>query len=803
MERRVELFAAIRFDWQRYRMPVRALARKYDVHRRTVRQAIASPVPPDRKVPERAAPVREAVAGWIDEMLREDLAAPRKQRHTARRVFERLADEHDARVSYSYVAKYVGRRRAEITAEDRDGAEGLAGFVPQAREPGAEAEVDFGDVTVELAGQLSRCFLFAYRLSYSGKGVHRVYASQAQEAFLEGHVTAFEVTGGVPFRQIRYDNLSAAVAKVLTGRNRTETQRWLSFRAFYGFEAFYCQPGPEGAHEKGGVEGEIGRFRRRWFVPVPRAGSLAELNARLAEADAAEDGRHIAGRAATVGEDFAAERGLLLPLPPEPFATAAVLWPRVDRYARISVGKCRYSVPARLIGSRVRVMLSANELRVLDGSKLAAVHPRLIAAGDEHLELDHYLEILVRKPGALPGSAALAQARAAGVFTSAHEAFWAAARARHGDAAGTRALIEVLLLHRRMPAGQVIAGMTAALGAGSCSPERGRGRGPQAPRRAPRASRRAVLAGGAAAALARGGHHLAGPAGPAPAGPASGTVGGCLRPAAHRTGRRRVMARAARDELTDTAADAAIDQACRILRLPTIRDRHGEVAAAASRQQASYKGFLVELLSIECDDRETRRKARLVREAAFPRPKRIEDFDYTANPNVPAALIHTLAGSAWVAAGQPCCLIGDSGTGKSHLLIGLGTAAAENGYRVRYVTAAALVNELVEAADDKTLSRTIARYGRVDLLCLDELGYLELDRRGAELLFQVFTEREERASIAIASNAAFSEWTSTFTDPRLCAAIVDRLTFDAHIITTGTDSYRLRTAQARHQAPRA
>jgi hypothetical protein len=204
---------------------------------------------------------------------------------------------------------------------------------------------------------------------------------------------------------------------------------------------------------------------------VPRAGSLAELNAALAEADAAEDARHVAGRAATIGEDFAAERGLLLPLPPEPFATAAVAWPRVDRYGRISVGKCRYSVPARLIGSRVRVMLSANELRVFDGARLAAVHPRLIAAGDEHLELDHYLEILVRKPGALPGSAALAQARAAGVFTSTHEAFWAAARARHGDAAGTKALIEVLLLHRRMPASQVIAGMTAALGAGGCSPD--------------------------------------------------------------------------------------------------------------------------------------------------------------------------------------------------------------------------------------------------------------------------------------------------------------------------------------------
>ena len=469
MERRVELFAAIRFDWQRHRMPVRALARKYDVHRRTVRQAIASPVPRDRKVPVRAAPVREAVAGWIDEMLAEDLAAPRKQRHTARRIFERLADEHDAQVSYSYVAKYVARRRAELAAEDRGQDGGLDGFVPQVREPGAEAEVDFGDVTVELAGQLTRCFLFAFRLSCSGKACHRVYASQAQEAFLEGHVAAFEAVGGVPFRQIRYDNLSPAVAKVLAGRSRTETSRWLSFRAHYGFEAFYCQPGPEGAHEKGGIEGEIGRFRRRWFVPVPQAGSLAELNARLAEADGAEDSRHVAGRAASIGEDFAAERDRLLALPAEPFATATVIWPRADRYARISVGKCRYSVPARLIGSRVRVMLSASELRVFDGARLAAVHPRLIAAGDERLDLDHYLEILVRKPGALPGSAALAQARAAGAFTPVHEAFWAAARARHGDAAGTRALIEVLLMHRRMPASQVIAGITAALAAGSCS----------------------------------------------------------------------------------------------------------------------------------------------------------------------------------------------------------------------------------------------------------------------------------------------------------------------------------------------
>jgi DNA replication protein DnaC len=263
------------------------------------------------------------------------------------------------------------------------------------------------------------------------------------------------------------------------------------------------------------------------------------------------------------------------------------------------------------------------------------------------------------------------------------------------------------------------------------------------------------------------------------------------------------MARtASRDELTGTAAGAAIGQACRILRLPAIRTRHGEIAAAAARRQVSCKGFLVELLPVGCDDREARRRARLARDAGFPRPRRLEDFGYAANPNVPAAPIHTLAKGAWVAAGQPRCLTGDSGTGRSRLLTGLGTAAAEAGCRVRYATAAALVNELAEAAGDKTLSRAIARYGRADLLCPDEPGYLELDRRGAELPFQAFTEREERASIAIASSAAFSEWTPTFTGPRPCAAIAGRLTSGARIIQAGSDSCRLRTAKARHQATR-
>lgn len=243
--------------------------------------------------------------------------------------------------------------------------------------------------------------------------------------------------------------------------------------------------------------------------------------------------------------------------------------------------------------------------------------------------------------------------------------------------------------------------------------------------------------------------------------------------------------------LTEEAANAAIDGACRRLRLPTIRAVVDEATTAAEKEQLSYQGFLAELLLAECDDRDRRSSVRRVKAAGFPRDKWLGDFDFDANPNINPATINTLATAEWVRKGQPLCLIGDSGTGKSHLLIGLGTAAAETGFRVKYTLATRLVNELVEAADEKNLARTIARYGRVDLLMIDELGYMELDRRGAELLFQVLTEREENNSIAIASNESFSAWTKTFTEPRLCAAIVDRLAFGGSIIETGTDSYRL------------
>lgn len=466
---RVELYERIRRDHRDEGASIRGLAERYEVHRRTVREAITSATPPVRKVAERESPAlgpwKSVIRGWLEADVAEEV--PRKQRHTARRVWQRLEEEHGARVAEPTVRAYVAEVKAELANVAMDVTVG------QEHALGADAEVDFGEFRARIDGELVVLQLFIMRLSASGRGFALAFVHQAQEAFFEGHVLAFAHFGGVPTGLVRYDNLKAAVLRILLGRDRVENERFVALRSHYGFDSFFCEPGQKGAHEKGGVEGEVGRFRRRHLVPIPAFASLDELNAYIAAAMAKDDDRRIGWRRETVGETFAAEAPWLHPLPDEAFDCTRLLEAKVDAKARICVLQSYYSVPVSLARRRVQVRLAARHLEVVDPTSgaICAVHIRSAHKGSQDLLLDHYLEILTRKPGAMAGSTALAQARAKGVFTDTHDRYWRRARRERGDADGTRALIEVLLLHRRMAAADVLAGIDATLALNSTAPE--------------------------------------------------------------------------------------------------------------------------------------------------------------------------------------------------------------------------------------------------------------------------------------------------------------------------------------------
>ena len=462
----MEQFERIRRDRRDEGLSIRQLAVKHGVHRRTVRQALRDATPPERKSVEREAasfgPYEQLVTGW----LTADLDAPRKQRHTARRVWQRLVEEQGAELAESTVRPHVARLKVEVGLVRREV------MVPQTHPAGQEAEVDFGQFEASIAGVVLRLWMFILRLSHSGKAVHVAYANQAQESFLDGHVKAFEALDGVPIGMIRYDNLKPAVLRCLLGRERFENPKFVALRSHYGFDSFFCRPGVEGAHEKGGVEGEVGRFRRRHLTPMPHLPTLAALNEAMAAADARDDARRIGARRDTVGEVFEREAVLLNPLPDNRFDASTPISCRVDMKARVCVRQSYYSVPASYAGRRVAVRLGADTVTAYDAGTVIASHVRSLHKGTEDLLLDHYLEVLTRKPGAFAGATALANARAGGSFTEEHQSFWDAARRDLGDKEGTRALIGALLLHRTLPGPALAAAMREAIASGRFGADR-------------------------------------------------------------------------------------------------------------------------------------------------------------------------------------------------------------------------------------------------------------------------------------------------------------------------------------------
>lgn len=237
---------------------------------------------------------------------------------------------------------------------------------------------------------------------------------------------------------------------------------------------------------------------------------------------------------------------------------------------------------------------------------------------------------------------------------------------------------------------------------------------------------------------------------------------------------------------------ASIRQYCRSVRVPAIAASFVSLAEQAVKENHSHIRYLEALLATECEERDRHAIANRIRDAQLPRVKTLEEFDFAKAPQIPAAKIRELAEGGYIERSEPVVLIGECGTGKSHLATGLCLAACRQKRRVRFVTAAALVNELVEAKQNNQVRRMMSRWQKYELIAIDEVGYVPLADVGAEFLFQVISDRAERAALILTTNLPFSEWTTVFPNPRLCKALLDRVTDRAHIIETGKESFRFR-----------
>ena len=450
---------------------------------------------------------------------------------------------------------------------------------------------------------------------------------------------------------------------------------------------------------------------------------------------------------------------------PSAFDAAETATPRVDAKSLVTVRQNRYSVPVRLAGLRVSVRIGAREITVSHAGEVVARHERLQGRYGTSATLDHYLELLERKPGGLQHSFALRQERERGGWPGCFDELWAALTVRYGGSEAARQMVDVLLLSREHDPGRVELAVQGALAAGAHD-------------------------GRAVAVLARRADATGQPA-PAPLEQLEPRLAAHARPAPELTEYNAADRRQPGDRQREERGVGGADRrARRRAQAPDRPPPLPALAAEATREQQTPVAYLGALLEAEMNERAERRERRRLNEARFPQIKRLDDFHFADNPKVPQATIAALAEGSWIDDRESVILIGDSGTGKTHLATALAVCACQAGRRVRFTTLAGLANELQEAEGRRELARVVARYARTELVVLDELGYLGLPDGAAELVFQVLSERHERGSLIVTTNLPFGEWTRVFPDPRLAKAVVDRLTHRAHIIDTGSESWR-------------
>jgi transposase len=429
---------------------MRAVAKELHCSRDTVKKAIASPAgEPYTMTQERPAPVLGPYTARIDELLAESEHMPRKQRYTGHKIYELIKGDGYTG-SESGVRRYIGQRRREKRRPKV--------YLPLEFDPGCDAQGDWGEAVVIMAGKQVTVQVFTLRLNYSRKLFARAYPTQKQECFLDAHVQAFHYFGGVPQR-ISYDNLKTAVVRILEGRNRQEQRTFVVFRSYYLFESHFCTPGK--GNEKGGVESSVGFGRRNFMVPIPRVDSFAVLNDLLLARCQADDSRTVDRQERPIGEMWAEERSLLRPLPEHDFDCCVIRSVSLNGYSQVEFETNRYSVPTDK--ARKHLVLKAYPFRVdiLDHKEVIASHPRCYDHKQDILDPLHYLPLLEERPGAFDHAKPIRRWRE--TWPPVYETLLRRLREQWPDGRGVREFVRILNLHREHPAERIQQAIERAL----------------------------------------------------------------------------------------------------------------------------------------------------------------------------------------------------------------------------------------------------------------------------------------------------------------------------------------------------
>lgn len=456
----MDQYEMIRTGYRVYGKNISELSRITGHSRNTIKKAIRGEPWGYRERENQNYPVLNDYRKIIEMWLESDKEKPKKQRHTAHRIYNRLVEEHGYGGSESNIRRYVRKAMQQI------GIELSKAFIPCDPESGSEAEIDWGNAIAKISGKEERVSYFCMRSKYSGKHFIRMYPCERQQALIDGHIRGFGYFGGV-FPVLIYDNMTTAIQKVMRGRDRIEQEGFTRFKGYYNFKAVFCNPA--GGNEKGGVEGLVGYARRNYMVPIPEADSLDEINEKILKQCMGYGDHRIAGREMKVNDLYEQEKAHLLALPDTDFSNEKVTDSRVDKYATVIVDKNRYSVPSGYVDFKVKVIIYVDKVEIFTGGKKIASHKRLYGNSKWGLDPDHYLDLLQQRPMAFNSARPIRQWKES--WPESLHLLLERFRKSQGETKGVKDFISVLMLYRKYKVSEVNAAVELAVESGISNSE--------------------------------------------------------------------------------------------------------------------------------------------------------------------------------------------------------------------------------------------------------------------------------------------------------------------------------------------